>query len=86
MAGTFRTIVSVIKLILPYFRYDAYQRAAAQFVIYEANLSNKETAAAEIDMAITQCITKVSRNTSLYYNHVTCSGTTCVYRSPYGSC
>jgi len=39
-------------------RYDAYQRAAAPFVIHEANLSKKETAAAEIDVALTQCITK----------------------------
>src|SRR5258705_2017724 len=83
---TFLTIVSVIKLILPYFRYDAYQQAATQFVIYEANLSKKETAAAEIDMAITQCITKVSGNILFCYNLVTCSGTACIYHSPYGSC
>jgi pyruvate decarboxylase len=50
-------------LISPYSRYDAYQQAAAQFVIYEANLLKKEAAAAEIDIAITQCITNVSRNT-----------------------
>jgi pyruvate decarboxylase len=44
----------------PYFRYDAYQRAATPFVIHEANLLKKETAAAEIDTALTKCITKVS--------------------------
>ena len=70
-AGTFHSVVLVFKLILPYFRYNAYQQAAAQFVIYEANLLRKETAAAEIDMAITQCITKVSRNTLFCCSHVT---------------
>jgi pyruvate decarboxylase len=39
-------------------RYDAYQRAATPFVIHEANLLEKETAAAEIDTALTKCITK----------------------------
>jgi pyruvate decarboxylase len=50
---------SCYQAYLPYSRYDAYQQAAAQFVVYEANLLKKETAAAEIDTAITQCITKV---------------------------
>ncbi|KAG7088469.1 hypothetical protein E1B28_012458 [Marasmius oreades] len=37
-------------------RYDAYTKAAEQFTIAQALLTNKETAAAEIDRVLTECI------------------------------
>jgi len=40
-------------------RYEAYRLAASQFVVHEANLMDKKTAAADIDKAITECLTKV---------------------------
>ncbi|KAF9046327.1 pyruvate decarboxylase THI3 [Panaeolus papilionaceus] len=39
-------------------RYNAYREAAAPFVILEENLMDKNTAANQIDNALTQCITK----------------------------
>ncbi|KAH9841375.1 pyruvate decarboxylase [Rhodofomes roseus] len=39
-------------------RYDAYYRAAQQFVISAASLESKDTAAAEIDRVITECIVR----------------------------
>ncbi|KAM5533631.1 hypothetical protein V8D89_012744 [Ganoderma adspersum] len=37
-------------------RYDAYYKAAQEFTIAQATLSSKETAAAEIDRILTECI------------------------------
>lgn len=48
-----------LEKMLTWFRYDAYQKAAEQFVIHEAKLFKRETAATDIDRAITECITKV---------------------------
>jgi pyruvate decarboxylase len=59
--GRYLSTFRFFEIKLKYFRYDAYQKAAEQFVVYEANLSKKETAAADIDRAITECITKVCR-------------------------
>ncbi|KZT73975.1 pyruvate decarboxylase [Daedalea quercina L-15889] len=39
-------------------RYDAYYRAAQQFAIASANLDSKDTAAAEIDRVLTECIVR----------------------------
>ncbi|PPQ68333.1 hypothetical protein CVT24_004814 [Panaeolus cyanescens] len=39
-------------------RYNAYREASAPFVILEENLMNRNTAATQIDNAISECITK----------------------------
>ncbi|KAJ6559257.1 pyruvate decarboxylase [Mycena vulgaris] len=38
-------------------RYDAYEKAAENFTISQANITDKDTAAAEIDRVLTDCIT-----------------------------
>lgn len=40
-------------------RFDAYEKAAAQFCVHHANIMNKSTAAATIDHALVECITAV---------------------------
>lgn len=40
-------------------RFDAYQKAAEQFTIAQAYLTDKSTAAAEIDRVLIECITHV---------------------------
>ncbi|OCH83963.1 pyruvate decarboxylase [Obba rivulosa] len=37
-------------------RYDAYYKAAQQFTIAQASINNKDTAAAEIDRILTECV------------------------------
>ena len=39
--------------------YDAYYRAAQQVVISSTSLNSKETAAAEIDRVLTECLVTV---------------------------
>ncbi|KAF9527537.1 pyruvate decarboxylase THI3 [Crepidotus variabilis] len=39
-------------------RYDAYSKAAQQFVVHESHIVNKANAAADIDTALVECITK----------------------------
>ncbi|CDO69055.1 hypothetical protein BN946_scf184992.g4 [Trametes cinnabarina] len=39
-------------------RYDAYYKASQQFTIAQAVLNNKDTAAAEIDRVLTECVVK----------------------------
>ena len=39
--------------------YDAYYKAAQEFTIAQATLATKETAAAEIDRVLTDCIVTV---------------------------
>ncbi len=45
-------------------RFDVYQHAVSPFVVHQAHLLDKLTAAEKIDFAITECISKVS--TGLY--------------------
>lgn len=40
-------------------RFDAYLKAAELFTVAQASLTDKDTAAAEIDRVITACITRV---------------------------
>ena len=41
-------------------RYDAYYKASQQFTISQAALTDKATAAAEIDRVLTECVVTVS--------------------------
>ncbi|KIK07962.1 hypothetical protein K443DRAFT_128744 [Laccaria amethystina LaAM-08-1] len=60
IVGTPSTVQQKAKPILHHTlgdgRYEAYRLAAAQFSIFQANLADKNTAAALIDHALTECI------------------------------
>jgi len=60
IVGTPSTVQQKAKPILHHTlgngRYEAYGLAAAQFSIFQANLKDKNTVAALIDRALTDCI------------------------------
>lgn len=60
IVGTPSTVQQKAKPILHHTlgdgRYEAYGLAAAQFTVFQANLKDKNTAAALIDQALTECI------------------------------
>lgn len=63
IVGTPSTVQQKAKPILHHTlgdgRYEAYGLAAAQFTVFQANLKDKNTAAALIDQALTECIKQV---------------------------
>lgn len=74
IVGTPSTVQQKVKPILHHTlgdgRYEAYALAAAQFSIFQANLTDKKTAASLIDRALTECIklvqTYVSRKDCVF--------------------
>ena len=50
-------------------RYDAYYRAAQQFAIAATSLESKDTAAAEIDRVLTECVVRV-RNMNMASDYI----------------
>lgn len=67
-------------------RFDVYQHAVSPFVVHQAHILNKLEAAAQIDFAITECITKVSIALLLLLNLALISliGTSRVLNIAYG--
>jgi pyruvate decarboxylase len=61
--GDGRLFISLIQveihLLTKFFRFEAYENAAALFTISQANILDKKDAASQIDKVITHCITQV---------------------------
>ena len=65
----------------PFFRYDAYLKAAKQFTWTQGVIFEAESAASEIDRVLTDCITSVSFDVAegrAWLAHHIMLGSTCV--------